>query len=246
MERGPGAERGGRSGAPGESRADGVDAGADAARESDARLAGDVGVRAAGAPARRLVDDGARLGGRGVAGRGASAAGARRGAPARLAAQIAELEAAQQAAVVAAAPTSAVRQLVQLKGVATTSASVLLDGRLGVARVPQSAPDRRDPGVCADALRQRRVDARAGDQSSRQCAAPGREHSARLELGALATDERADPVVSGELWQRQTRAADWHRRGGTEARDRAVTERTETHGDSLRASPTEFSSVSPW
>jgi transposase len=43
-----------------------------------------------------------------------------------LEAQIAELDAAQQAAVVAAEPTSAVRQLVQLKGVATTSASVLL------------------------------------------------------------------------------------------------------------------------
>ncbi len=43
-----------------------------------------------------------------------------------LEAQIAELDAAQQAAVVAAEPTSAVRQLVRLKGVATTSASVLL------------------------------------------------------------------------------------------------------------------------
>ena len=43
-----------------------------------------------------------------------------------LEAQIAELDAAQQAAVVVAEPTSAVRQLVQLKGVATTSASVLL------------------------------------------------------------------------------------------------------------------------
>jgi transposase len=41
--------------------------------------------------------------------------------------QIAELDAAQQAAVTAAAPSSALRQLVQLKGVATTSASVLLD-----------------------------------------------------------------------------------------------------------------------
>ena len=46
---------------------------------------------------------------------------------AALAAQIADLDAAQQAAVTAAAPTSAVRQLVQLKGVATTSASVLLE-----------------------------------------------------------------------------------------------------------------------
>jgi transposase len=41
--------------------------------------------------------------------------------------QIAALEAQQQAAVTTAAPTSALRQLVQLKGIATTSASVLLD-----------------------------------------------------------------------------------------------------------------------
>ena len=44
-----------------------------------------------------------------------------------LEAQIAELDGQQQIAVTTAAPTSAVRQLVQLKGVATTSASVLLD-----------------------------------------------------------------------------------------------------------------------
>jgi transposase len=51
-------------------------------------------------------------------------------AQARLAgleAQIAELDAHQQTAVTTAAPGSAVRRLVQLKGVATTSASVLLD-----------------------------------------------------------------------------------------------------------------------
>jgi transposase len=41
--------------------------------------------------------------------------------------QLAELDAHQQAAVRAAAPASALRQLVQLKGVATTSASALLD-----------------------------------------------------------------------------------------------------------------------
>ncbi len=41
--------------------------------------------------------------------------------------QMAELDAQQQAAVTAAAPTSALHQLVQLKGVATTSASILLD-----------------------------------------------------------------------------------------------------------------------
>jgi transposase len=44
-----------------------------------------------------------------------------------LEAQIAELDAQQQAAVTTAAPESALRRLVQLKGVATTSAAVLLD-----------------------------------------------------------------------------------------------------------------------
>ena len=51
-------------------------------------------------------------------------------AEARLAvleAQIAELDRQQQVAVTTGAPASALRQLVQLKGVATTSASVLLD-----------------------------------------------------------------------------------------------------------------------
>jgi transposase len=41
--------------------------------------------------------------------------------------QIAELEAQQRAAVTTAAPTSAVQRLVQLRGVGTTSAAVLLD-----------------------------------------------------------------------------------------------------------------------
>jgi transposase len=44
-----------------------------------------------------------------------------------LATQLRDVEAQQQAAVAAAAPRTAVRRLVQLKGVATTSASVLLD-----------------------------------------------------------------------------------------------------------------------
>jgi len=44
-----------------------------------------------------------------------------------LTAQIAELEAQQDAVVTASAPSTAVQQLVRLKGVATTSASVLLD-----------------------------------------------------------------------------------------------------------------------
>jgi transposase len=45
----------------------------------------------------------------------------------QLAGQLAELDAQQETAVTTAAPTSALRQLVQLKGVAPTSASVLLD-----------------------------------------------------------------------------------------------------------------------
>jgi transposase len=46
---------------------------------------------------------------------------------AMIAGQIGELDAQQAAAVTTAAPASALRQLVQLKGVAPTSASVLLD-----------------------------------------------------------------------------------------------------------------------
>jgi transposase len=80
-----------------------------------------------------------------------------------LAGQIAELDAQQQAAVTAAAPTSALRQLVQLKGVATTSASVLLDeglvwrafrnrrqigGLLGFAPTPYaSGESEREQGI---------------------------------------------------------------------------------------------------
>ena len=80
-----------------------------------------------------------------------------------LAAQLAELEATQQAAVTAAAPASALRQLVQLKGVATTSASILLDegllwrafrnrrqlgGLLGFAPTPYDSGDsQREQGI---------------------------------------------------------------------------------------------------
>jgi transposase len=80
-----------------------------------------------------------------------------------LADQIAAPETAQQAAVTAAAPASALRQLVQLKGVATTSASVLLDegllwrefrnrrqlgGLLGFAPTPyDSGASQREQGI---------------------------------------------------------------------------------------------------
>jgi transposase len=77
--------------------------------------------------------------------------------------QIAELDDQQQAAVTTAAPTSALRQLVQLKGVATTSASVWLDeglvwrafrnrreigGLLGFAPTPyDSGESAREQGI---------------------------------------------------------------------------------------------------
>src|SRR5215210_36329 len=80
-----------------------------------------------------------------------------------LTAQIAELEAQQQAAVTASAPATAVQQLVRLKGVATTSASVLLDeglvwrafrnrrqigGLLGFAPTPyDSGASQREQGI---------------------------------------------------------------------------------------------------
>jgi transposase len=80
-----------------------------------------------------------------------------------LTAQIAELEAQQQAVVTASAPSTAVRQLVRLKGVATTSASVLLDeglvwrafrnrrqigGLLGFAPTPyDSGESKREQGI---------------------------------------------------------------------------------------------------
>ena len=80
-----------------------------------------------------------------------------------LEAQIAELDVQQQAAVTAAAPPTALRQLVQLKGVATTSASVLLDeglvwrafrnrrqigGLLGFAPTPYASGDsEREQGI---------------------------------------------------------------------------------------------------
>jgi transposase len=80
-----------------------------------------------------------------------------------LAEQMAELEDQQQAAVNAAAPASALRQLVQLKGIAATSASVLLDeglvwrgfrnrreigGLLGFAPTPfASGESEREQGI---------------------------------------------------------------------------------------------------
>ena len=102
------------------------------------------------------------------------------------------------------------RQLVQLKGVATTSASVLLDEGL----VWRAFRNRRQIGgllgFAPTPYRQRRVRARARDQSGGQCAAAGDQHSARVELGAVATAERADAAGIRAILGRETRAADWH------------------------------------
>ena len=107
-----------------------------------------------------------------------------------LASQIAELEAQQQAAVTAAAPASALRQLVQLKGVATTSASVLLDEGL----VWRAFRNRRQIGgllgFTPTPVRQRGVGAGARDQSGGQRAPASDQHSAGVELGAVATAQR--------------------------------------------------------
>jgi transposase len=136
--------------------------------------------------------------------------------------QIREIEGLQQRAVQATAPTSAVRHLIQLKGVATTSAAVLLDRGAGVAGVPQPAGDWRAPGLCADAVYQRRLGAGARDQSRGERAPAGRQHSAGLELGALATAQPAHPVVSAHLCERETGAADWDRGGGAQTGDRPL------------------------
>ena len=90
-------------------------------------MARDVGRAAAGASARRLVDQRVRLVGGTAAGEGHARLARAEARLQGVEAQLAELEAQQRAVVAAAAPTSAVRLLVQLKGVATTSASVLLE-----------------------------------------------------------------------------------------------------------------------
>src|SRR5713226_8366887 len=73
VERSARAERGGGGRAPGQSRADGADARADASDQSTEGLAGDVGRHAAATSPERLVDHSERLGGGTPARRSASA-----------------------------------------------------------------------------------------------------------------------------------------------------------------------------
>ena len=128
MARGAGAERGRRGGASRESGAHGADERADAAVESDHRVAGDVGLRRVGACATggRVVDHGAGLARRAPAPGGPSPV--RPGGRAAAAGGHPDAALEQQEATVQAADRdTALGRLVQLKGVATTSASVLLD-----------------------------------------------------------------------------------------------------------------------
>jgi hypothetical protein len=93
---------------------------------------------------------------------------------------------------------------------------------VGMARVPESAADWGAARVCADAVRQRGVETGARHQSRRQCAVAGDQHSARVELGAVATAECADPVVSGEFRHGETGSAHRDRRARAEAGHRTV------------------------
>ena len=115
-----------------------------------------------------------------------------------------ELEAQQQAAVTAG---ESVAPVGAIKGRRDDERVGVAGRRPGVAGVPQSAPDRRALGLCADPVRQRGVGAGARDQSGGQRAPAIDQHSAGVELGALATAERADAVVSSAIRHRETRAS---------------------------------------
>ncbi len=104
-----------------------------------------------------------------------------------LAGQIAELDAQQQAAVTTAAPGSAVRQLVQLKGVATTSASVLLDEGLGG----------RSAGSWALRRRPTRAGSRRGSKGSVARAITGCSRSAFSSRGTGCAGNPTAPSRSG-------------------------------------------------
>ena len=150
VERSAGADGGGRSGAPGESRADSVDAGSDAAGQSDARVAGDVGRHAcrrgaAGAGGQRCAIGPARRCPRAVQARMARAEARLQG----LEAQIAELDGQQQIAVTTAAPTSARAAAGAAQGCGDDQRVGITRRRLGVAGVPESAADWRAAGICA-------------------------------------------------------------------------------------------------
>ena len=211
---------GGGSRAPGQPRADGVDAGADAADQSDARAGWRRGACAlprapprgwwtqvrdwAGAPL--PVDVQARLARADGAAGGARASRSRRSS-------------AQQAAAVHRGGAGECRAPVgATEGRGDDERLGVARRRAGVARVPESAADRR----ASWGLRRRRTTAGSRGGSKGSVAAGNArlqvdQHSAGVELGALATEQRAHAVVSGALRDGETRAADWDCRGGAQA-----------------------------
>ena len=131
--------------------------------------------------------------------------------------------AASRQAVTAAAPTSAVRQLVQLKGVATTERVGVARRRAGVARVPESAADWRAPGLCADA--RTTAASRSASKGSVARAMRGCKRSAFSWPGIGCGGNRQSALTQwyqAQFGTGQTRAPDRDRRGRAQAGDRAV------------------------
>ena len=186
----------------GESGADGLDARADAAGEPAARLAGDVGASSRAAAA-RTGGRGSRLGGRALPRTQARVAGLKRGST-RGGAARGDRDGAS-AGRRGRRATSAVRQLVRLKGVATTGASVLVTrgwcgGRSGIVG--------RLAGSSACATRTTVV---------RRCeskASVGRERAAASTsvswpgIGSGGNRRVLDAVVSSAVCDGATRASD--------------------------------------
>ena len=193
-------------------------------RNQIAQLAGDVRLPRVDATRQRRVVDGAC----GIGRTRRCRCRCRSGLPAPMsgwrwsAAQLAAIEAAQLAATRPRLPASALARLVQLKGIATTSASVLLDeglvwrafrnrrqlgGLLGFAPAKSdSGASSRDQGI-----------SRAGNK---------RLQSVMVQLAwgwvHWQPPERADAVVSGALWAGQTRAQSRHCRARAQIVHRAL------------------------
>ena len=197
VERSAGADGGGGGGAPGESRADGADAGADAAGQSDARLAGDVGR---GAAARRAAGWWTTV--RDWAGAALPAAVQARLARAEarlavLAAQIAALEAQQQAAVRARGADECVAPVGAAEGRGDDERVGVARRRAGVARVPESAADRR----AAWALRRRRTTA-ASRSASKGSVAPAMRGCKSISIQLAWNWVRWQPHSALTQWYR--------------------------------------------
>src|SRR5262245_34988195 len=140
-----------------------------------------------------------------------------------VASRLTEVDAAQQQRRQAASGAGAQRQLVRLKGIATTSASVLVDEGL----VWRAFRNRRQVGGFVGfrpvPYGQWRAGPRSGHRSGRQSAAPRGEHSAGVELGAVATAQRADALVYPLFCAAGcARPAHRHRGAGPQAPDRVV------------------------